>query len=55
MAARSLQPADLAEAGAAVRGLMRTMERNRVRRLRAAGFDEATARHLSDLHTPNLM
>ena len=55
MAARSLQPSDLAEAGAAVRGLMRTMERNRVRRLRAAGFDEATARRLSDLHTPNLM
>jgi hypothetical protein len=55
MAARSLQPADLAEAGSALRGLMQTMERNRLRRLRSAGFDERTARHLSDLHTPNLM
>jgi hypothetical protein len=55
MAARSLQPAELAEAGDALRGLMRTMERNRVRRLRSAGFDAATARYLSDLHTPNLM
>jgi hypothetical protein len=55
MAARSLQPSDLAEAGAALRRLMQTMDRNRVRRLRAAGFDESTARHLSELHTPNLM
>ncbi len=55
MAARSLQPSDVAEAGAALRALMQTMDRNRVRRLRAAGFDEPTARHLSDLHTPNLM
>jgi hypothetical protein len=55
MAAKSLQPADLAEAGSALRSLMQTMERNRVRRLRAAGFDSVTARHLSDLHTPNLM
>jgi hypothetical protein len=31
------------------------MERNRVRRLRSAGFDATTARYLSDLHTPNLM
>ena len=38
-----------------MRGLMQTMERNRVRRLRAAGFDSGTALHLSDLHTPNLM
>ena len=55
MAARSLQPADLSEAGIALRELMKTMDRNRVRRLRAAGFDVDTARHLSDLHTPNLM
>ncbi|MEN3280818.1 MAG: hypothetical protein V7607_1958 [Solirubrobacteraceae bacterium] len=55
MAARSLQPAELSEAGDALRRLMRTMERNRVRRLRSAGFDAATARYLSDLHTPNLM
>jgi hypothetical protein len=55
MAARSLQPAELSEAGGALRELMTTMERNCVRRLRSAGFDAATARHLSDLHTPNLM
>jgi hypothetical protein len=55
MASRSLQPSDLADAGADLRRLLETMERNRVRRLRAAGFDERTARHLSDLHTPNLM
>jgi len=55
MAARSLQPADLSDAAADVRALMKTMERNRLRRLQACGFDAATARHLSDLHTPNLM
>lgn len=55
MASPSLQPADLADAGSALRRLMQTMERNRIRRLRAAGFDEPTARYLSDLHTPNLM
>jgi hypothetical protein len=55
MAAQSLQPADLSDAAADVRGLMQTMERNRLRRLQACGFDAATARHLSDLHTPNLM
>jgi hypothetical protein len=55
MAARSIQPADLSEAAAAVRTLMRTMERNRRRRLQACGFETATARHLADLHTPNLM
>ncbi len=55
MSARSLARADLATAAAAVRGLMARMGENRLRRLRAAGFDAATARHLSDLHTPNLM
>jgi len=55
MAAPSLGPAELAEAAAHVRDLMARMERNRIRRLRACGFDAATARHLSDLHTPNLM
>ena len=55
MAARSLQPADLSAAAADVRTLMQTMERNRLRRLQACGFTAATARHLSDLHTPNLM
>jgi hypothetical protein len=55
LASPSLQPADLSEAGTALRELMQTMERNRVRRLRAAGFALETPRHLSDLHTPNLM
>lgn len=55
MTAGSLQPAELSEAADGVRGLLETMERNRIRRLTAAGFDETTARHLSDLHTPNLM
>ena len=55
MTAKSLQPADVREAGNAVRDLMARMQRNRTRRLRAAGFDEETAQHLSDLHTPNLM
>ena len=49
--ARFRSPADLSEAASAVRGLMARMAENRLRRLRAAGFD----RHLSDLHTPNLM
>jgi hypothetical protein len=55
MSSRSLQPADIGEAGAAVRDLMGRMHRNRIRRLRAAGFDPATAHDLSELHTPNLM
>ena len=55
MSAASLQPADIGEAGRAVRDLMGRMHRNRVRRLRAAGFEAKTARELSDLHTPNLM
>jgi hypothetical protein len=55
MSAPSRQPAEIGEAAVAVRDLLARMDRNRVRRLRAAGFDEPTARHLSDLHTPNLM
>ena len=55
MSAPSLAPAELAEAAREVRGLLATMSRNRLRRLAACGFDVATARHLSDLHTPNLM
>jgi hypothetical protein len=51
----SMQPAELAEGARAVRDLMQTMEDNRVKRLQAAGFDAATATHLSELHTPNLM
>ena len=55
VAAGSLRPAALSEGARAVRGLLATMERNRIRRLRAAGFDLPTARRLSELHTPNLM
>ena len=55
MAAGSLQPAELARGAREVRDLMQTMEDNRIKRLRAAGFDRRDARHLSDLHTPNLM
>lgn len=55
MAAGSLKPSALSEGAAEVRQLTRQMETNRVRRLRAAGFDQKTARYLSDLHTPNLM
>jgi len=54
-AAGSMQPAELAEGARAVRELMQTMEDNRIKRLQAAGFDVATATHLSELHTPNLM
>ncbi|MBB4662390.1 hypothetical protein [Conexibacter arvalis] len=55
IAAGSLRPAALSDGAAAVRGLLATMEENRIRRLRAAGFDAATATRLSELHTPNLM
>jgi len=55
MTANSLQPAELGEAAGLVRKLMGRMERNRIRRLRACGFDASTAHHISDLHTPNLM
>jgi hypothetical protein len=55
MACRSRHPTDIAEAGAAVRGMLERMHENRTRRLRAAGFDAAEARHLSELHTVNLM
>ena len=55
MTANSLQPAELGEAAGQVRRLLSGMERNRIRRLRACGFDTATAHHISDLHTPNLM
>ena len=55
MAARSLQPAQLADGARAVRDLLGRMAANRVQRLLAAGLDEPTARYISDLHTPNLM
>jgi hypothetical protein len=55
MSARSLQPAELAEAAMEVRTLQVTVDENRRRRLRAAGFDDRTAGYVSELHTPNLM
>lgn len=55
MTAGSLAPSALKEGAAKVKELTRLMEVNRIRRLRAAGFDEKTAQHLSELHTPNLM
>jgi len=55
MAARSTQPADVGDAGRAVRDLLGRTNGNRVRRLRAAGFDRTTAQQLSELHTSNLM
>jgi hypothetical protein len=55
LAAGSLQPAQISEGADAVRDLMRRLAENRVRRLLEAGFDVSTARHVSDLHTPNLM
>lgn len=55
MSTRSRHPTDIAEAGEAVRDLLKAMHANRVKRLRGAGFDEHSARHLSELHTVNLM
>lgn len=55
MAAHTLSPRALGEGADAVRELMQTMERNRIRRLRSAGFDAIEAQLISDLHTPNLM
>jgi hypothetical protein len=55
MAAGSMRPAALSDGAAAVRELMQTMERNRLRRLHSAGFGARDARYISELHTPNLM
>lgn len=55
MASGSRSSAALRRGSAAVKELTGIMELNRVKRLRAAGFDEAGARYLSELHTPNLM
>ena len=51
MAARSLQPAELSDAAADVRALMQTMERNRLRRLQACGFDRHHRRATSPTST----
>lgn len=55
LAAGSMRPVALSEGARAVGDLMHTMERNRIRRLRSAGFDAREARYISDLHSPNLM
>lgn len=55
MSAASMRLKDLSDAAAGVRNLMRDAALHRVTRLQEAGFDADTARHLSDLHTPNLM
>ncbi|HEX2053636.1 MAG TPA: hypothetical protein VHJ78_07935 [Actinomycetota bacterium] len=55
LASGSVSAAALRRGAAAVKDLTVLMETNRIRRLRAAGFDKQTARYLSELHTPNLM
>ncbi|HYN99956.1 MAG TPA: ferritin-like domain-containing protein, partial [Actinomycetota bacterium] len=55
LAAGSVKSASLRRGAAGVKELTKLMEVNRIRRLRAAGFDKETAHHLSELHTPNLM
>lgn len=55
MTAGSVRSAPIRRAAGEVRDLTRLMETNRIRRLRAAGFDRETSHYLSELHTPNLM
>jgi hypothetical protein len=55
LAAGSVRAAPIREAAAKVNELTRLMEVNRIRRLRAAGFDKEMSHYLSELHTPNLM
>lgn len=55
LASGSVKAASLRRGAAAVNELTKLMEVNRIRRLRAAGFDQETAHYLSELHTPNLM
>lgn len=55
MASGSVSAASLRRGASAVKELTKLMETNRIRRLRAAGFDKETAQYLSELHTPNLM
>jgi hypothetical protein len=50
LSADSLQPAEVGEAAARVRDLTQAMKCNRIRRIRACGFDAATAPHLGPLH-----
>jgi hypothetical protein len=55
LAAGSVRAAPIREAAAKVNELTKLMEVNRIRRLRAAGFDKEMSHYLSELHTPNLM
>ena len=54
-AAGSAAPGPLARGEDAFRELLAEMHDGRIRRLRSAGFDEAAATRISDLHTPNFM
>lgn len=55
LAARGTEPASIARGHDAFRALLEEMHSNRVKRLRQAGFTDAQAGILSDLHTPNFM
>ena len=55
LAARGTEPASIARGHDAFRALLDEMHTNRVKRLRQAGFTDAQAGILSDLHTPNFM
>jgi len=55
LAAGATAPRAIAKGHDAFRALLETMDENRVRRLVHAGFSEAHAKTLSDLHTPNFM
>lgn len=50
--AGSLQPAQLSERAGEVRSPMKKTASNRIARLQRAGFEDATARSVSDLHAP---
>lgn len=54
-AAGGTGPQAIARGHEAYRALLTTMHENRVKRLRSAGFDEAQAQTISDLHSPNFM
>lgn len=55
MAGGGAAPEQIASGVERGRSLYETMHRNRIRRLTQAGFDEETARRMSELHTPNFM
>lgn len=55
LAARGTEPRAVARGHEAFRALLDTMHEGRLRRLRHAGFTDAQAATISDLHTPNFM